>query len=131
MKGKNVRFWAFVNLSLVKLTLAPGQKISTFRGGPTEEGFHREWEEWEHDGEMVEYTFETDGRDCDGRVASHHRSVCPIDRLAKGNPAPIPVRVRTAQGYCDKYVDHPTIRYPDWVPAAQYQRDYAAEAAGY
>jgi hypothetical protein len=113
---RNARFWVYVN-GWVRLTLRPGQHLAHVRGGPTDEGWRREVNEWTHDGEGVQWESFTEGRDCDGRHEAWWESYCPLDDLhsrsneSDDNDAP----------WC----------LPAWGGDRSGQRDYTAEAAGY
>lgn len=134
--AKNARFWALVNCCPVKITLKPDQKLERYQGGPTEEGYHREWESWEYDGEAVTSTIETDGHDCDGRLSTHSEWSCPVDRMMGGDHPfrPVYTRFKRPDGTwfgCDEWQEDTTIRWPDWTEGRRRQRDYSAEAMGY
>lgn len=109
------RFWVYWNGSFVKLTLAPGERVSLFRGGPTDEGYFQESETYyfrEDESEVVQ-DFNSWGSDCDGRFERGGTVTCNVFLL----------RAVTREG-----CPYPL---PDWQYGGQYQRDYAAEAAGY
>jgi hypothetical protein len=114
--ARNARFWVWYSPgeSYVKLTLAPGKSIAWESGGPHEEGWSREGESYEWDGEILESESWSDGVDCDGRLSTHRSHVCPGDRL------------QIHPGHEDL-----DVLLPDWVTESSGQRDYAAEAAGY
>ena len=61
----------------------------------------------------------TDGRDCDGRLATFGRSFCPHDKLASVKPGRM------------EGEDPLAIMLPEWSKVSRRQRDYAAEAMGY
>ena len=107
----NARFWVYLNGGPVKLTLRPGQRRSwcTFRW--TDEGWDSEWITWEHQGDRVQRCWESDGTDCDGRLRQGGESYVLLTEL-KG---------REFEG----------LAWPIWRAADRWQRDYAAEAAGY
>jgi len=119
----NLRFWAFINESLVKITLRPGQTLEHGRGGKTDEGYYSEWTIWEHSGHGVERSWGYDTRDCDGRHSGGNECFCPFNRLNLGNE---PYGVDCAVDSAGK-----PIRYPDWSELDSLQRDYTAEACGY
>ena len=85
----------------------------------TDEGWSSWHEEYRLTPDGVVAEGGTDGRDCDGRLATFGRSFCPHDRLASVKPC----RVGDA--------DPPAIMLPEWVKVSRRQRDYAAEAMGY
>ncbi len=61
----------------------------------------------------------SDGRDCDGRLATHYAARCSHADRAGFKPW--------------RYADEKPcrIRFPRWTTLDRSQRDYAAEAAGY
>lgn len=114
---QNARFWTFINGDWVKLTLAPGYEITHTEGGPTDEGFHREWNTWAHTGEGVERTWETSSRDCDGRLDRSGECCATLEQLRARN--------------IGEYGPNPGALVPEWTECDSRQRDYNAEAAGY
>ena len=44
--GPSVRIWVMWKGCPVRLQLFDGQQLSAYSGGPTEEGWHSEWEQW-------------------------------------------------------------------------------------
>ncbi|HNS55596.1 MAG TPA: hypothetical protein PKO34_00965 [Smithellaceae bacterium] len=110
-KIPNVRFWEYINHSLVKLTLPPEQIINWSRFSPTEEGWMRETRTYEHEDGMVTLLIVTEGKDCDGRIKT------------------------VWEGYFDPHAEKelpPTgLPIPVWHEKKQRQRDYTAEALGY
>jgi hypothetical protein len=105
------RFWHY-HQGDVKITLRKGERLCHSHGGPTDEGWTREWNIWEFDGHTVTCEYGSDGADCDGRVSSHGISQCPANKLAAGH---------SENG----------VAYPAWRHGERGQRDYSAEAAGY
>jgi len=98
----------------VKLTLKPGQELHHTCGGPTDEGWHREWNKWSFDGRYVTSEWLSDGVDCDGRLEQFGTSICALAELHAG------------------YVDEALcVTYPAWRDTEAGQRDHAAEAMGY
>ena len=105
-----VTFNAWVNGEIKEIIV--GSKPVTFEsGGPDDEGFEYVSDEYVLENGVVIRNTYTESRDCDGRMSSHVRSVCPVGRLS----------VREFEG--DKL--------PDWERSDASQRDYSAEAAGY
>ena len=120
MKEGNARFWVWHRCGWAKLTLAPGQSLTTFEGGATDEGFRREVSTYTHHGEAVVCEWSETGRDCDGRYERGGELVCPLADLgARDAHEAFPIRENVG------------IRAPEWQRATGYQRDHAAEAAGY
>ena len=119
----NARFWAFINGCPVKITLKPGQILSHCSGGRCEEGHAFHSETWEHVGHAVESSWSRWGSDCDGRYSDGGQGFAPLDQLD------------THDGYADAEDQRPPelvgILFPSWEVADRFQRDYAAEAAGY
>lgn len=113
----NARFWIFLHGDFVKLTLAPGQAFEHVVAGRTEEGFCYQHECWEHVGDAIERSFYCRERDCDGLFERGGDLVCALDELAARKPYG---------------TDDPAIRLPEWRDGIDvWQRDHAAEAAGY
>lgn len=115
---RNVRFWTWQK-GWVKITLRPGQSLTTHRSYHNGEGWSWEAVTWTHDHETVTREWGSGGTDCDGRHSSCGKDCCPLDRLAA---------IESKVGYPQ---NEPPIYRPDWQDAEQWQRDYAAEAAGY
>jgi hypothetical protein len=112
----NARFWVWFRGGWVKLTLRPGECRETVEGGRHDEGWGREVTSYEHDGDCVRCEWAEDGADCDGRYSRGGAVVCPLDQLRSIEPA---------------HGDADGLLVPDWQSAATWQRDHAAEAAGY
>ena len=120
MNEDNARFWVWHRAGWVKLTLRPGQPLTTFEGQQTDEGHHREVSTFTHYGEAVVCEWCESGRDCDGRYERGGELVCELaDLAARDAHAEFPVSENVG------------IRAPEWKRATGYQRDHAAEAAGY
>src|SRR5215203_4826024 len=93
MKEDNARFWVWHRGSWVKLTLTPGQVLSTFESCRTDEGYHREVSTYAHHGETVVCQWYETGRDCDGRYERGGELFCPLaDLAARDAFAEFPVR---------------------------------------
>ena len=114
-RKRNARFWAFINLSPVKITLKPDQELYWGWRRRSEEGWDAEYETWLLEDGVVTSTVDTDGCDCDGRLSTHQSFVCPVERLQDGHQPE----------------EYPDVVYPAWEREEASQRDYAAEAAGY
>ena len=111
---RTARFWTCHNGGSVKLTLRTGETLHHSNGGPTQEGYRWESNEYSFDGTTVTCEWTTDERDCDGRMTRAGFSHCTAGRLSAG------------------YHDHGIgIRFPDWQASKSIQRDYSAEAMGY
>jgi hypothetical protein len=120
----NARFWQYLNGSPVKLTLRPGQRFSWFCKEPHEEGWSSEFQRWGLDerGWLVFNEWETDGRDCDGRLSRSGAAYAGISML----DAHI-----VDEPYAD-YHEGKAIRYPKWKAAQDtVVYDEYAQAAGY
>jgi hypothetical protein len=120
MKPANFYVWhtSLECYALVRLT-ADTPIVQWGDSARTDEGWSSWYEEYRltPDGVVVEGG--TDGRDCDGRLATFGRSFCPHDKLASVKPY-----------RCDGE-DPPDIMLPEWSEVSRGQRDYAAEAMGY
>ena len=117
---RNARFWFYSNAGPVKITLKPEQTLSHHAAWNTDEGWSSVDEEWYYDGEYVFQTTYSDGCDCDGRLGSFNKSKCHVDNLRGREPY--------THGDAELYAG---IMLPMWESVDRYQRDYAAEAAGY
>ncbi len=114
-----VRFWIWFHQSPVRITLYAGKPIETCEGGPHDEGYSysRATYSLEKDPEgflVVVKEWESDGRDCDGRLTRHGICEC--------------LRPNLDQGYHDE--EHNVV-YPSWDSISRSQRDEYAEAMGY
>lgn len=122
----NARFWEFVNMEWVRITLRPGQKLAWRLGGRHDEGWTREFTQFEYVAEvdvqrpMIICFHEEDGTDCDGRMTRRSLHECVLEHLDFQDP--VPGRAG------DSGIPVPR---PRWVARDQDIRDYAAEAAGY
>lgn len=108
----NARFWDYLNNGRVKITLRPGQSLTWSKWYRTDEGWSSEGCTWSHEGDGVRCQYGTDGVDCDGRLRQGGELFAPLADLRTGE---------TVDG----------IPYPAWEEIESWQRDYAAEAAGY
>jgi hypothetical protein len=108
---KQARFWTYNN-GAVRIKLNAGQTLRHSHGGPTDEGYHWEANRYSFDGQTVTLEWHSDSRDCDGQMSQGGETVCPIRDLSAG------------------YQDD-GIAFPAWKHVDEYQRDHAAEAAGY
>jgi hypothetical protein len=128
-KQPNARFWIFVNLDWVKVTLTPGQRITFSNGGATDEGYGFSAESYEYD--EFENVIECDrldwGRDCDGSYSSNRIYFCPVDRLHI-RPSECKEGYNTSKRLCGLYNRPAT---PLWSKTLATQYDESAERAGY
>lgn len=83
---KNLRFWVYVNGDFAKLTLQPGQSLSHWEGGPTDEGWISETTQWVHEGDHVSRDYYCRQSDCDGRHDGGNVCVCSADDLFANEP---------------------------------------------
>ena len=113
---KNCRFWIFINDAPARLTLKPGQSLSHYQGGPTDEGWSSTATTWElsDNGELLRCEHISDGSDCDGRLTRG------CEQIASANP----------EHFTGLYYT-PELMRPDWRDADDWQRDHTAEAANY
>jgi hypothetical protein len=110
--GDRARFWVFGN-GWTKLTLSPGQSLSTSEHYGTDEGWTASSQTWTHRGNHVELEWTSDGVDCDGRLSASGNAICMLGNL------------RTRLSMDEKHY------LPDWIHEDHQRRDYRAEAAGY
>ncbi len=104
----NARFWAYINGSWVKLTLAPHESLTWGESHRTEEGWESNEKRWHWNGHTLELEWCNDGSDCDGRLTRSG------------------IELATS---CTKNEDG--LNVPDYETHRNTQRDYNAEAAGY
>lgn len=123
MPHPNARFWAYLNGGPVKITLRPGQTLHWSQGHRTDEGWSRSLETWSYEADespaLLTRHWCQQGRDCDGTLEHGGQDTCEATNLLSRPPYP---------------EDEPLlegVRWPAWEPADQWQRDHAAEAAGY
>lgn len=117
----NARFWVYTDAGPVKLTLRPGQSLTHYVGGATDEGWSSFSSTWSHEGDHVRREWCDDGRDCDGRLTRGGTDACPIGELAAGMPIYWPENEELFEG----------IHVPAWGEPDRWQRDEQAELAGY
>ena len=123
MNHPNARFWAYLNGGPVKITLRPGQTIRWSQWCHTDEGWSRSAETWSYDLEdsrgLVTRAWCEEGQDCDGPMQhGGHDLCCPLNLHVR---PPYPEHDCVMEG----------VLWPDWQEANRWQRDHAAEAAGY
>jgi hypothetical protein len=122
-----IRFWTHCpgncDGGFVKLTLRPGQRLSWGFCCETEEGWHSRFEGWTYDDsqELLVHHISSDGVDCDGRLSRGSVLVCPVGEIAAEAP----------NDYCQEHYDCKGVMLPAWREENAWQRDFAAEAAGY
>jgi hypothetical protein len=108
---KQARFWVD-HVGAVRIKLKPGQTVHCSHGGQTDEGYSWEASRYSFDGKQVICDWETDARDCDGRMTRGGTVICHVSKLSAG-------------------FDDAGIRFPDWQSLDQHQRDHSAEAMNY
>ena len=108
---RNARFW----WGAVKVTLRPGQSLTTEHAGRCDEGWSRECETLTYDLDDMAVRAErfSEGRDCDGYHSDYRVSVCPLADLAA------------------RFNDYNGLWQPAWRNEHSECRDQFAEAAGY
>lgn len=134
MRRINARFWDIINGGLVKITLKPGQSITHFRGGPTEEGWFLEETTWYYDPYLDAVRCHTinDGVDCDGRLSHADEAISTLEDLRMVTAKKVYWTLDGGASFYPKLDDrYKAIKKPRWETLESYQRDYAAEAAGY
>jgi hypothetical protein len=108
---KQARFWTYHNGN-VRIKLDAGQTVHHSHGGPTDEGYHWEASRYSFDGVMVTCEWQSESRDCDGRMTRGGETCCHVRNLDKG-------------------YQEDGLRFPDWQQVDEHQRDHSAEAMGY
>ena len=122
-KRQNIRFWVYHKGSYVKLTMRPDQRITTYHGGPTDEGYSFEEISYKYYEEgVVTKDTASGGRDCDGEHRYYWEESCKVKNLQ--------VLITYRSTYqTKKYQDDPLI--PAWEKVNESQYDQFAEMAGY
>jgi hypothetical protein len=111
---KTLRFWHYsASGEPVLIKIKAGQSFHHWSGGATDEGWSSETNVWTFDGKTLLREWQSDGRDCDGRLTRYGESICPAALVHSG--------------YCDET----GICFPAWECRDQGQRDEYAEMAGY
>lgn len=123
MSTPNARFWVLYRGSWVKLSLRPGQKLTTYVYSRHDEGSSFEGDIYRHEGGRVSREWTSGGTDCDGRVVNAGVSACPLGDL----------HVRDIQrGDPSDYHDGKAFLLPEWVEVKETEvTDTFAQAAGY
>ena len=118
---RNARFWTYYPPAdcMVKITLRPGQSLAVATGGPTDEGFHHEFTEWTHNGDVVTQEYAVHARDCDGPHEYYSTTEARIDELA------------AEEAYAEFDFVGPPLLVPKWRAVGSCQRDHFAEAMNY
>jgi hypothetical protein len=82
-KKQRVRFWAYINHGMVKLTLSEGQSISYRRSWSHDEGYSFEGATYTLEDNVVYREWGNGGSDCDGPISQSGADMCPIQELAE------------------------------------------------
>lgn len=109
---RNIRFWAFVNGSAVKLTLCEDGLLRHAVSRATDEGWRTEGNMWLVENGRVIWRNATSERDCDGRFDTFNE-----------------MEMQQAKGRVSE--EMPDVIWPVWYNLAYDQRDHSAEAMGY
>lgn len=124
----NARFWEWIHDGVVKITLKPGQQLRWGHGGPDDEGWSSECFQWELLDDVVLMEYDTDGRDCDGRMSTHQEFWCQrenlMDRVARHYGLDNDGRAIVTH-------ENRVVMLPTWQKGGCSQRDYTAESMGY
>ncbi len=81
METRKARFWILWNNSLVRVTLAPGQKRNFGQHRQTDEGFEYRGMRLYHRGDAIHRCEVIDAKDCDGRSTEVMELECPLSDL--------------------------------------------------
>jgi hypothetical protein len=119
---KTVRIWIWWKNSPVKIALKRDEEVEFYSRYSTEEGsgWESETYEWDSGDNVIRCSVGSGGMDCDGR---HEYSWDGFWRIG-GPTCPM------LDFECEPPRDL-GIQTPDWERESSWQRDYAAEAAGY
>ena len=126
LRPRRARFWVFINMDWVKLTLRQSHSLYyVMRQQPTEEGYHYESNMWTFEGKRVVHQWSDGGRDCDGSIERYGAQFCHLDDL-HAEPA-------DDDGTTSAYHHGQHIHRPSWANEdfRTVVRDEFAEAAGY
>ena len=132
------RFWVWECSGWVRLTLRPGQSLSHWTGGATDEGVAFEATTWRNEDGDVFADYQRWGRDCDGRYAENTTSRLTgaerVDATALWSPGSwMPASFQPVEWFGD-YELHDAadnVRRSTWERVEASQWDEFAEAAGY
>jgi hypothetical protein len=124
-------FWFYYDGKWIQLRIKQGQEFSFGKAWGHDEG----WSSvdysfaWPAEEMTIYRSVVNDGRDCDGRLT--HVDECFVDVCPGPAKGGVYVKSKSAED-CYPYDEgvKPEM-IPDWTLADEYQRDYAAEAAGY
>jgi hypothetical protein len=117
-----VRIWIYWNEGIVRITVREDSPIELYRGGPTDEGWSAHEERYSLEDGILKREMRQSGSDCDGR---HERGTVDYWQPEFGT---VPCIEVDSQGNCKEVSE----QRPNWHDAQDiWQRDYAAEAAGY
>lgn len=118
----SIRIWIYWNDGIVRITVREDKPVYLYKGGRTDEGWSAHEERYSIEDGQLKREVRDSGSDCDGR---HEQGFVDywIPELGLVNCVEI-----DSQGNCKEVSE----QRPDWQDANDiYQRDYAAEAAGY
>jgi len=110
---QRVRFWDWWLDDWVKISVEPFKDVELNCGGPTDEGWAYEARrfEWDIFDGVIKCHMASEGRDCDGRHSSGATFIwTPGGQLGEADDG---------------------TKRPEWISERNWQRDHAAEAAGY
>lgn len=112
MANQQARFWVYENDAPVLIKIGAGQSLAWRECHATDEGFSSQSVTWNFDGDGIFREWQTDGRDCDGRLTRFGTDYCPVTALRSGP-------------------EMDGVVYPAWQDSVTEQRDEYAEMAGY
>lgn len=123
---KNVRFWEYINGSMVKVTLKPHQSLYHHNSSWTEEGWQSDEHTWRHEGERIILEYAHEAQDCDGRYSRSAEYVFGGVESREYERGQTARQRRFGIELSDNYFP-----VAIWQNAGSRQRDYTAEAMGY
>jgi hypothetical protein len=111
----NVRFWAYINRSLVKLKLRPASSLLWYRFEMTDEGSKASSISFSLEGNELRLSSFVRERDCDGTHSSQWDLVAKADQKT----------------FVQLHEKDPTLLGPEWEPEASEHQDHYAESLNY
>lgn len=122
-KDKAIRFWDMsARYNWTKLCIKEGEKIHNHHSESTEEGYKARAILWEREGDIIRRTTIDDGRDCEGRLTHTYVDIVHLNKISS-------IEVYEITTCPNNAIQE--FKAPEWEDEKEYQRDYAAEAAGY
>lgn len=119
---KTIRIWIYWRDGIVRITVTEDKPVELYYGGPTDEGWYSHEEMYRIEDGTLYREIRDCGADCDGRQERR------IQDFWVPEFGTVPCIEIDSHGNCTQVDEH----RPNWHDIADvWQRDYAAETAGY